>query len=243
MKIKELIQKTGVPKQTIHYYIQSGLLPKPRRLGPNSADYGQTHVERLGMIKQLQEDYYLPLAVIKKVLKKHNRGGRTQPLLRLKVDYCKPLDQLLAGDIKGEAAFLEATGLRLERLEEYEQWELITPTLAGGEKVYSYDDQVIGRIIAQYRDIGLTAELGFKPDMLKNTVETLRRLVDEAVDGFFVTAAESMNDEKINELSKLAGEITALFYYHVYNKLARVARLKALARVAGEQSGAVLPPP
>ena len=236
MKIKELTQKTGVSKQTIHYYIQSGLLPKPRRLGPNSADYTQAHVERLKVIKQLQEDYFLPLAVIKKVLKKYSRGLGAQALLNLKVDYCKPLDQLLAGDIKGEEAFLAATGLRPERLREYEEWRLITPSHDHGEKVYSHDDQVIGRIIAQYRDIGLTAELGFEPAILKNILETLRGLVGQAVDGFYITASQSMTYGQINDVSGLAGEITALFYYHLYNKLARLARSEAFERLTSQKA-------
>ena len=67
MKIKELTEKTGAPKQTIHYYLKSGLLPKPRKTGANSAQYSSVHVERIRLIKSLQENFFLPLAVIKKI--------------------------------------------------------------------------------------------------------------------------------------------------------------------------------
>ena len=30
MKIRELVRKTGVPKETIHYYIREGLLRRPK---------------------------------------------------------------------------------------------------------------------------------------------------------------------------------------------------------------------
>lgn len=38
MKIGDLAQRTRITKETIHYYIREGLLPKPRKLGRNSAD-------------------------------------------------------------------------------------------------------------------------------------------------------------------------------------------------------------
>ncbi len=234
MKIRELIQQTGVPKQTIHYYLRCGLLPKPRPLGPNSAEYHQGHIDRIRLIKELQQNYYLPLAVIKKILKKHKRRPDSQTLLKLKVDYFRPLDRLLAGDVRGEAAFLEATGLRPGPLQKYEQWGLITPELVGGEKVYSHDDRVVGKIIAQYRDIGLTPDQGFEPDFLKRLVEELERIVAADVTRFFGTAAKSMPTEEISEVARLAREVTALFYYHLYHKLARRLTQHALAHLPRE---------
>ncbi|NNL75879.1 MAG: MerR family DNA-binding transcriptional regulator, partial [Desulfobacterales bacterium] len=31
MKISQLVKRTGVPKETIHFYIREGLLRKPRK--------------------------------------------------------------------------------------------------------------------------------------------------------------------------------------------------------------------
>ena len=39
MKISELVKQTQVSKETIHYYIREGLLPRPRKLGKNVAEY------------------------------------------------------------------------------------------------------------------------------------------------------------------------------------------------------------
>lgn len=36
MKIGELVNQTHVPKETIHYYVREGLLPRPRKLGKTS---------------------------------------------------------------------------------------------------------------------------------------------------------------------------------------------------------------
>ena len=39
MKIGELVKQTQVSKETIHYYVREGLLPRPRKLAKNVADY------------------------------------------------------------------------------------------------------------------------------------------------------------------------------------------------------------
>ena len=54
MKIGELVKRTGVPKETIHYYIREGLLRKPRKSASNTADYTRAHVEQIRLIKELR---------------------------------------------------------------------------------------------------------------------------------------------------------------------------------------------
>ena len=219
MKIRELVSRTGVPKQTIHYYLQKGLLPKPRKLGSNSAEYNQAHVERIRLIKELQENYYLPLAVIKKILAKYGRQTEDLTQLKIKAEYFKPVDQLLTGHIRGEKAFLERTGLAPERLAQYEEWGIITPKEENGKKVYSHEDHILGKLIAQYRAIGMTKELGFEPDILKDLVETFRGVVAGGRDDFFKAARSSLTPDEIREIFPLATEITASFYYNLYLKL------------------------
>ena len=65
MDIHELIEKTGVPRRTIYYYIQIGLLPPPRGRG-KTYEYTEEHLERLLLIKKLQKMRY-SLKEIKKL--------------------------------------------------------------------------------------------------------------------------------------------------------------------------------
>ena len=220
MKIGELIKRTGVSKQTIHYYMQSGLLPKARKLGPNVSDYHQGHVDRIKLIKDLQENYFLPLSVIRKLLKKYRQDPGSRTLLRVRAEYFRPLDRLLAGPIAGEEAFLAATGLRPRRLEQYETWGLITPEMKGGQKVYSYHDLIIARAIVQWREIGLTEERGFEPDVLKGLVESFRRIVAEGLTSIHETASKNLTEDEFRKIKELATEVSAQFCYHLYHKLA-----------------------
>jgi len=62
--LPELSDKTRVSPRTIRYYIQQGLLPAPEARGPG-AHYRAEHVDRLRLIKRLQQEH-LPLSEIRK---------------------------------------------------------------------------------------------------------------------------------------------------------------------------------
>ena len=65
LRMKDLCEATGLPRQAIHFYIQQGLLPAGRKTGRNMAWYTEEHVERLRLIKKLQHEQFLPLKAIK----------------------------------------------------------------------------------------------------------------------------------------------------------------------------------
>lgn len=68
MKMKELEQRTGIGREAIRFYIREGLLKEPERPKKNVAIYTEKHVERILLIKKLQDERFLPLNVIKDVL-------------------------------------------------------------------------------------------------------------------------------------------------------------------------------
>lgn len=53
MRISELSAHTGVSVPTIKYYLREGLLPEGERSAPTQAAYGETHVQRLRVIRAL----------------------------------------------------------------------------------------------------------------------------------------------------------------------------------------------
>ncbi|MEO5731910.1 MAG: MerR family transcriptional regulator, partial [Byssovorax sp.] len=68
LRMAELSARSGVPRETIHFYLREGLLPRPRKGGRTVAYYGEEHLERLRIIRRLREEKYLPLAVIRRLL-------------------------------------------------------------------------------------------------------------------------------------------------------------------------------
>ena len=61
LTIRHLVSTTGVPKQTIHYYLRKGVLPPPIRTSKTSALYPPAMVELLKIAKTCQDDRRLTL--------------------------------------------------------------------------------------------------------------------------------------------------------------------------------------
>lgn len=68
MRMAELAARSGVPRETIHFYLREGLLPRPRKAGRTVAYYDEGHLERLRLVRRLREEKYLPIAVIRRLL-------------------------------------------------------------------------------------------------------------------------------------------------------------------------------
>src|ERR1700735_5342724 len=71
LKMSELAERSGVSAPTIRHYIREGLLGNGedfRRGSRNMAYYPPELVERIQLIKRLQEERFMPLRVIKDVL-------------------------------------------------------------------------------------------------------------------------------------------------------------------------------
>ncbi|MDW8246049.1 MAG: MerR family transcriptional regulator [Sandaracinaceae bacterium] len=68
LRMKDLCEATGLPRQVIHFYIQQGLLPQGHKKGRNMAYYTHEHLRRLRLIKKLQEERLLPLKAIRAIL-------------------------------------------------------------------------------------------------------------------------------------------------------------------------------
>ena len=60
-RMGELAEASGVSAGTIKHYLREGLLPEPVKTSRNMAWYPPEFVERIRLIKQLQEERFMPL--------------------------------------------------------------------------------------------------------------------------------------------------------------------------------------
>jgi DNA-binding transcriptional MerR regulator len=86
LKMKALEGATGVGRETIRFYIRAGLLPEPKRPGRNVAWYDEAFVERIRLIKELQQKRFLPLQVIKAIVGGDARPPRNEVQTLLELD-------------------------------------------------------------------------------------------------------------------------------------------------------------
>jgi DNA-binding transcriptional MerR regulator len=68
LRIAELSRDSGVPVPTIKYYLREGLLDPGQLTSHNQAQYGDSHLQRLKLIRALAEVAGLSLAAIRQVL-------------------------------------------------------------------------------------------------------------------------------------------------------------------------------
>ena len=221
MKIRDLVQHTSVSKETVHFYIREGLLPKPLKRGRNTAEYDDSYVERIRFIKELQDHHFFPLAVIKNILKKQKKSSEWQSLINLRREYFRPIDRFLPKEILGEEPFLQATGLGKKWLSKMEEWKIITPEVRGGQKVYSQDDIALGKLIVEMDTIGLGAIEGFDPEALKHFRDKFREIVILSHKYYIEAALGKLFPEEFSKRVVQGREIMSIFFYHLYRKLSR----------------------
>lgn len=222
MKISELSKRTQVPKETIHYYVREGVLSRPRKKAKNAADYGEDHVEQIRIIKALQDNYYLPLSVIKKIIRQQKKQSPSElSAFQLLREYFRPLDRFLTGEITGSGTFREATGLSAKWLEKMEQWGIVSPERAGGESVYSQDDVIIGKLLVDMDRIGFGPRDGYDPINLKPIADFVRNDVRRVQKAYYDANLERLSAEELVEKGSKFTEIMSLFLYHLYRKVVK----------------------
>ena len=176
LKMSELAERSGVSAGTIKHYLREGLLPEPVRTSRNMAYYPVDFVERIRLIKRLQEDRFMPLKVIKGVME--SDPDRAQALVEAED---RILERALAG--AGDAERISAAEVRrrydipqnvLDRLAEI---GVLTPNTRG----YDGDDVKVIEALVRFRAGGFDETLGFTVYDTLRYRDALQPLVEEEV--------------------------------------------------------------
>ncbi len=68
LKMATLVEKSGLSKSTILFYVKEGLLPKPQKPKPNVHIYHDSAIAVLQFIKYLQEHLHYSITEIKSIM-------------------------------------------------------------------------------------------------------------------------------------------------------------------------------
>jgi DNA-binding transcriptional MerR regulator len=222
MKISELVKRTGVPKETIHFYIREGLLRKPRKSGVNTADYNENYVNQILLIKDLRDNYYLPIPEIKKVIKDFKKQSPSnQAISQFHSKYFRPTDRLLTNEIRGRESFKEETGLGQKWLIKAIEWGMITPKIQNGKEVFSNDDVAIGKLMVDMERIGFGPKHGHDPEDLRYISDFVREYLVNAFKKYYQNNLEKLTSADSAQKSSQFHELISLLFYHLYRKFAR----------------------
>ena len=199
LRMKELSQRSGVPAATVKHYLREGLLPEPVKTSRNMAYYPPEFVDRIRLIKQLQEERFMPLRAIKAVLDEDPQ--KAEALVALE-------DRILERAIAGErtrtsaAAVRERYGMPKEVLDRLEELEVLSPNTRG----YSPSDVKIIEAISRFRAGGYDEEIGFTVYDTLRYKRHLEELVTEEVDVVMNRLAGEVPAERVAEMLEAGAE-------------------------------------
>ena len=175
LKMSELAERSGVSAGTIKHYLREGLLPEPVRTSRNMAYYPPEFVERIRLIKRLQEDRFMPLRLIKGVIDEDPE--RAHALIELED---RIIERAAAAQERGRVSRAEVRRRYevpdnvLERLEDL---KILSPNSRG----YDPDEVKIIEAISRFRAGGYDERIGFTVYDAVRYREALQPLVEEEV--------------------------------------------------------------
>jgi DNA-binding transcriptional MerR regulator len=197
LKMSELAERSGVSAGTIKHYLKEGLLGDGGdvvRTSRNMAYYPESFVERVELVKRLQEERFLPLRVIRELV-----AGDPERLGRL----IELEDRIL------ERALAAGEGHRLSRREARDTYEVPKKVLERLEKIgvltptergYDTDDVAIIEAISRFRAGGYEQLLGFTVYDTLRYREALAPLVAEEVGTLLARLAGQVDVDRAVEM-------------------------------------------
>ena len=193
MKIGELAEASGVPVPTIKHYLREGLLPEGTKTSRNMAYYPPELVDRIKLIKQLQEERFMPLKAIRAVLEEGPERARALVELEDRI-----LERALGEERTrtGAAEVRERYGVPRDVLERLEQIELLSPNSRG----YSPSDVRIIEAISRFRAGGYDEQIGFTVYDTLRYKKALEELVAQEVEMVMDRLAGEVPPERVVEM-------------------------------------------
>jgi DNA-binding transcriptional MerR regulator len=207
LRMRELAEATGVSAGTIKHYLREGLLPEPVKTSRNMAYYPREFVDRVKLIKQLQEERFLPLKVIKEILENGEDEEGPERLRALIELEDRVLERALRGqDARGltAAEVKRRYGVPGEVLERLERLEILTPLVQNGRRSYGPDDVQIIEALGRMRASGYSEALGFTVYDTLIYKRHLERLVSEEVGVMMERLAGEMDADEAADLIERA---------------------------------------
>jgi DNA-binding transcriptional MerR regulator len=180
--MRDLVRESGLPRETIHFYLARGLLPPPEKTGRNTALYGREHVERLRKIRELREQQFLPLRAIKAIFADAELDEAFTPAQRELVWRIRgTLHGRLGPRTGGKVVLRQVAEGRVPEAEirELERAGVIEIERSGRIDWVTEEDAQVIEAWASLKDVGVSPARGFAPRHMKLIDEGIERLVRE----------------------------------------------------------------
>jgi DNA-binding transcriptional MerR regulator len=176
--MSELAERSGVSSGTIKHYLREGLLgdgDEIKRTSRNMAYYPEEFVERIRLIKRLQEDRFMPLRLIREVMA--DEPERAARMVEMEDRILERAIEARESGRVSRARVRETYDVPANVLKRLEELEVLTPNARG----YDADDIQIIEAISRFRAGGYEEAIGFTVYDTLRYREALQPLVEEEV--------------------------------------------------------------
>lgn len=196
LKMSELAERSGVSSATIKHYLREGLLGDGDgivRTSRNMAWYPPAYVERIQLIKRLQEDRFMPLRVIREVIEDDPDAARR--LVEVE-------ERILARAMEAEGPRLGADeasarfAIPHDALARLGELGVVSPAADG----YRAEDVKILEAISRFRAGGYDERLGFTVYDTLRYRDALAPVVEEEVRTFVGRLLGQVEPEEVVEI-------------------------------------------
>ena len=199
LKMSELAEASGVSAGTIKHYLREGLLPDPVKTSRNMAYYPPEFVERIKLIKQLQEERFMPLKAIRRVLE--DDPDRARALVEVE-------DKILERAQRSETSRMSRAeverryGIPREALDRLEEIGVLTPSSRG----YGELDARMLEAISRFRAGGYDEQIGFTVYDTLRYKSAIEQLVKEEVAVVLERLAGELEPDRVADLMEAGAE-------------------------------------
>jgi DNA-binding transcriptional MerR regulator len=228
LRISELAARSGVSAGTIRHYLREGLLGSEEevvRTSRNMAYYPQEFVQRIQLIKRLQEERFMPLRVIRELV-----GSDPERTMRMIELEDRILERAIAAGESGRvsrARVRETYELPQNVLDRLEQLAVLAPNARG----YDRDDVAIIEAISRFRAGGYEEAIGFTVYDTLRYREALEPLVEEEVRVLLDRLAGTVDVDRAVQIIASGAEPLRELIGAMHSKLLLAALRRARGRV------------
>jgi DNA-binding transcriptional MerR regulator len=178
LKMSELAEQSGVSAGTIKHYLREGLLggrDEVLRTSRNMAYYPPEFVERIRLIKRLQEERFMPLRLIREVMAAD--PDQAARMIEIEDRILERAIEAREGGRTSRAKVRDTYDVPENVLQRLEELGILTPTARG----YDSDDIAIIEAVSRFRAGGYEEAIGFTVYDTLRYRDALTPLVEEEV--------------------------------------------------------------
>jgi len=221
--MRELEQKTGVDREVIRILLRKGLLPEPQRAAPNQAEYDESHVRAIMVVRELQKGSRLTLDQIKELLDGNGldsgAGAATYQHLEELLAIRFGLNETRLVPL---AAIAERNPMAQNDARIFEEMGMVDLVDDGDEARLSLTDARLVEIWSQIRELGFVEQAGFPPENIIFYLQAAEEVAAKEAEVFLKGSAGRITEE--NAAAMLQGALPLMLDFF------GLLRLKAFMR-------------